>query len=178
MSPILSTLHFKERRRETDVVDRGVCVRPQLFDGRTVPFDDDTFDLGVCAFVLHHAPMQRRLLLELARTCREVLVLEDTPQSALEWMWTRLHAASDWGSSCPSCFRTTPPSSRRRGINPCRLASDVPRLWFCSEGVDDPSMVGLSVCRSTVDLPGDPSRVPLASHSETEARPFLRRSRT
>ena len=87
-----------------DIVDKGVCVRPQLFDGKNIPFNDKTFDLGICAFVLHHTDTQLGLLKELKRTCKKILVFEDTPIHKTEWEYVKKHAISDWGS-CLQCFK-------------------------------------------------------------------------
>ena len=88
-----------------DVVDKGVCTRPLVYDGKTIPFSDSSFDLGICSFVLHHTSNQLAILKELKRTCKHVLVLEDTPESPSEWKHAMKHAQSDWGQ-CEECFHT------------------------------------------------------------------------
>lgn len=89
-----------------DVVNKGVCVQPQVFNGSDIPYSDKTFDLGICSFVLHHTDQQIKLLMELKRTCKKILILEDTPMNDTEWEYVRRHAESDWGS-CLQCFRTS-----------------------------------------------------------------------
>ena len=97
------------RRREyhdvtsLDVVNAGKCDNPYIFNGKHIPFEDDTFDIGICAFVLHHTPHQKELLKELARTCAKIIIIEDTPVDDRDWMYAKKHARSDWGS-CEKCF--------------------------------------------------------------------------
>lgn len=114
-----------------DVVDKGVCVRPQLYDGHTIPFPDNTFDLGICAFVLHHTEKQLEILKELKRTCNLVLVLEDTPKTKSEWKYALKHSKSDWGA-CAKCFRNT--SSWEmifQQLNFKILAKEMISKWTC-----------------------------------------------
>lgn len=87
-----------------DVVNKGKCMKPELFDGKRIPYGDKEFDLGICSFVLHHATNQLELLLELKRTCKQVLIIENTPESEKEWKYALQHAKSDWGQ-CKECFR-------------------------------------------------------------------------
>ena len=50
----------------------------QIFDGKRLPFDDDTFDVGLFLFVLHHAQDVASVLAEARRVCRRhVIVFED-----------------------------------------------------------------------------------------------------
>lgn len=69
-------------------------------DNAPWPFADGEFDVVVLAFVLHHVPVPDRtgLLAEAARVGREILVLEDLPDSAgtpsaqrLAWHVTQEH---------------------------------------------------------------------------------------
>ncbi|HZQ06642.1 MAG TPA: class I SAM-dependent methyltransferase, partial [Anaerolineae bacterium] len=48
-----------------DVVDYNRSAFPlHLYDGRALPFDDNTFDLSLLIFVLHHNPDPRPVLRE------------------------------------------------------------------------------------------------------------------
>ena len=116
-----------------DVVNKGRCTRPQLFDGQSIPFPDKSFDLGVCAFVLHHTTTQEDLLDELARTCRRILILEDTPASQWEHVFTRWHAKSTWSQqACASCFHSDADWRRLFAVHGlrCDRVVRLPR-WDC-----------------------------------------------
>lgn len=92
-----------------DVVKRFTCAEPILFDGVLIPFQDATFDVVLCNFVLHHVASkdhQLALLQEMRRISRRlVIIFEDTPENALDWELADMHAQSDWGS-CRACFHT------------------------------------------------------------------------
>jgi SAM-dependent methyltransferase len=58
-----------------DVADANRTARPlQLFDGKTLPFADGAFDVGLLLFVLHHADDPATLLGEAKRVCRRRLI--------------------------------------------------------------------------------------------------------
>lgn len=88
-----------------DVVNLGVCKIPKLFNGSDIPYPDKTFDLGICSFVLHHTETQIRLLQELKRTCKIVIIIENTPETPEERYYTDIHARSHWGG-CSKCFKS------------------------------------------------------------------------
>lgn len=69
-----------------DIVNHNVTdLHLTLYDGRTLPFDDNTFDVTVLVFVLHHATNPVSLLREAIRVSRsKVIILEDAPKNALE----------------------------------------------------------------------------------------------
>lgn len=90
-----------------DVVDLGVCKTPILFNGSDIPYPDKSFDLGICSFVLHHTATQIRLLQELKRTCKTIIIIENTPESLYEISYTQIHSKSNWGS-CSKCFKSIP----------------------------------------------------------------------
>src|ERR1044071_5905573 len=49
----------------------------QLYDGRTLPYADGSFDAALLLFVLHHAEDPAALLRETMRVCRRIIVFED-----------------------------------------------------------------------------------------------------
>jgi ubiquinone/menaquinone biosynthesis C-methylase UbiE len=62
----------------------------QLYDGRTLPFPDRSFDVALLLFVLHHAADPAALLGEARRTARRIVAVED----ATDGWWDR--AAFRW----------------------------------------------------------------------------------
>ena len=52
-------------------------VVPTLYDGYRMPFKDDQFDTSLILFVLHHTPDPIKVLAEVKRVSRKILILED-----------------------------------------------------------------------------------------------------
>jgi ubiquinone/menaquinone biosynthesis C-methylase UbiE len=64
------------------------------YDGLHLPFAEDRFDLVLLSFVLHHVPDERKLALlhESLRVSRDkVLIIEDTPTTALDRFFNHRH---------------------------------------------------------------------------------------
>ena len=76
-----------------DVVDVALdrAQRPQLYDGRRLPFANDSFDVALVLTVLHHTRHPACVLAEACRVARRVVIIEDVYTSAphryLTW-WT------------------------------------------------------------------------------------------
>ncbi len=75
-----------------DVVDHNRTSLPlTLYDGIRLPYDDNSFDVCLLVFVLHHAAQPKQLLHEVIRVSkRRVIVVEDTPTNRFErFAWNR-----------------------------------------------------------------------------------------
>lgn len=57
-------------------------LSPVLYDGRSMPFPDVAFDVGLLITVLHHTPDPLAVLKEAARVCRRLVIIEDIFESA------------------------------------------------------------------------------------------------
>jgi len=71
-----------------------VDITDIVFDGVTIPFPDASFDIGILAFVLHHAQDQISLLKEAKRTCKKLIVLEDNLISQFGVFLGRAHSST------------------------------------------------------------------------------------
>jgi SAM-dependent methyltransferase len=61
-----------------DVVERAHShVKPRLYDGQRLPFDDGSFELAYSVDVLHHCPDPLAALADLTRCTRRYLLLKD-----------------------------------------------------------------------------------------------------
>ncbi len=79
-----------------DIVDCRRCTTPHfaLYDGIALPFADESCDVAVLGFVLHHVPNENkaRVLAEVHRVVRRsLIVLEDTPENAFDRYFNRRH---------------------------------------------------------------------------------------
>lgn len=88
-----------------DVVDQSICKKPEIYDGKIIPYIDNSFDIVLCSFVLHHAPNWYDLLKEMKRVGNYIIIIENTPEISLDYWFIEMHASSEWGS-CLECFKT------------------------------------------------------------------------
>jgi ubiquinone/menaquinone biosynthesis C-methylase UbiE len=69
-----------------DVLDVNETNLPlRVYDGRSIPYEDKSFDTTMLVFVLHHALNQAEILQEVSRvTRRRIIIVEDTPRNMFE----------------------------------------------------------------------------------------------
>ena len=79
-----------------DVVDISVIegLRPVLYDGRRMPFPDDSFDTALILTALHHAHDPPAVVRESKRLAPRIVIMEDvfkgTLHKYLTWWWDSL----------------------------------------------------------------------------------------
>lgn len=72
-----------------DVVDHSWFpdIRPRLYDGRTLPYGNQSYDCVLLLTVLHHCHDPDRVLAEAARVGRRVIIIEDIYRNQLQkWL--------------------------------------------------------------------------------------------
>jgi ubiquinone/menaquinone biosynthesis C-methylase UbiE len=76
-----------------DVHDaRTLPIDFSVFDGRSIPFDDNAVDHVVLSFVLHHCNDPMALMKECRRVARRsVIAFEDLPETRVEKTLTKVH---------------------------------------------------------------------------------------
>lgn len=86
-----------------DVVDKSFfpTIEPELYNGRDLPYQDNSFEVVQLITVLHHIPDPDRVLQEALRVGRKVIVMEDiytNPlQKYLTWFTDSLVNKEFWG---------------------------------------------------------------------------------
>ena len=59
-------------------------IVPIAYDGTTLPFGDDSFDVALVITVLHHAPDPDAVLAEVRRVARRIIVIEEIYENSFE----------------------------------------------------------------------------------------------
>ena len=59
-------------------------IQPIMYDGVKIPFKANSFDTGLLICVLHHCDEQLEVLKDSMRTCRRLVILEDTFRNPFE----------------------------------------------------------------------------------------------
>lgn len=52
-------------------------LQPVIYDGKTMPFNDEYFDKSLILTVLHHTPDPEQILTEAKRVSKSIIVIED-----------------------------------------------------------------------------------------------------
>ena len=52
-------------------------IKPILYDGDKIPFDDNKFDIALILMVLHHISYPDRIIEEAKRVSRRIIIMED-----------------------------------------------------------------------------------------------------
>lgn len=85
---------FQTNITPIDVVDYNKTnLKLVLYNGEKIPFENQTFDIALIIFVLHHSKDQETILNEAKRVAKRIIILEDTPKNKLEkllwhfWDW-------------------------------------------------------------------------------------------
>lgn len=81
---------YKAEVRGVDVVDYADAnIAIDFYDGHRLPFEDDSFDVVVMAFMLHHVKHQDEIFKEALRCSRRGLIIyEDTYFTPWQWLFT------------------------------------------------------------------------------------------
>lgn len=83
------THHFKQQGLQItplDLQDLTVIpnIKPIIYDGKKLPFADDTFDRVLILTVLHHTTNPVSVILEAARVGRQIIIIEDIYRNWLQ----------------------------------------------------------------------------------------------
>lgn len=68
------------------------CEGADVYDGYKLPYEDNSFDVVLSMFVLHHIPHNQDIMKELQRVAREhIIIVEDMPVTTYQRLVARLH---------------------------------------------------------------------------------------
>ncbi len=80
------------RNKTTSLDIHKSCEESDVYDGHVLPYPDNSFDIILAMFVLHHIPHNESIINELKRVCKTRIVLvEDMPQTWYHRLVSRIH---------------------------------------------------------------------------------------
>jgi ubiquinone/menaquinone biosynthesis C-methylase UbiE len=83
---------FKAKVIGIDIRDNRLVPIPfQIFDGKNLPFENDSFDVVLINYVLHHCQSPEELLKEAKRVGKRIIVFEDLPEGFLAELRCKIH---------------------------------------------------------------------------------------
>ncbi|MDI6883296.1 MAG: class I SAM-dependent methyltransferase [Patescibacteria group bacterium] len=83
---------FKAEIVGVDVKDFRISPIPfKVFDGRNLPFNENSFDIVLISYVLHHTQNPGELLREAKRVGKKIIIFEDLPEGILAKTRCYLH---------------------------------------------------------------------------------------
>ena len=62
----------------------------EVYDGHTIPFAPNSFDVVLCLYIFHHFEHQLSVLQQCAKVSQRVLVFEDLPEETSKPLLSRL----------------------------------------------------------------------------------------
>ncbi|MFI5171530.1 MAG: class I SAM-dependent methyltransferase [Chitinophagales bacterium] len=82
-------------------------VKPIVYDGKHIPFEDDHFESGIILTVLHHTDNPDIILKEAMRVCRSLIIMEDIYENKFQQYITYFldSVANLFYSPCPHTNR-------------------------------------------------------------------------
>ena len=62
-----------------DIIDQSLSedIEPEIYDGKRLPYNNDSFDTALILTVLHHTPNPKEILLEAKRVSKRIVIIED-----------------------------------------------------------------------------------------------------
>jgi 2-polyprenyl-3-methyl-5-hydroxy-6-metoxy-1,4-benzoquinol methylase len=78
-------------------------VKPIVYDGKNIPFGDNSFHTGIILTVLHHIEDPEEFLKEAVRVCEELVIMEDIYDNKMQQYLTYFldRVANLFYSPCP-----------------------------------------------------------------------------
>lgn len=59
-------------------------VKPEIYDGKRMPFKNDTFDIALILTVLHHTSNHEEIVLEAKRVAKRIIIIEDIYRNTIQ----------------------------------------------------------------------------------------------
>jgi len=83
---------FKAKVIGADIRDNRLVKIPfQIIDGKNLPFEDNSVDVVLINYVLHHCQNPEELLKEAKRVSKRIIIFEDLPEGFLAKLRCKIH---------------------------------------------------------------------------------------
>lgn len=83
---------FKAKLIGIDIKDYRISPIPfRIFDGKNIPFEENSFDIVLISYVLHHSKNPEVLLKDGKRVGKKIIIFEDLPEGILAKIRCYLH---------------------------------------------------------------------------------------
>lgn len=90
LSELISN-ELKVKVQPLDIVDKNLTkLELKIYNGKNIPFKNQSFDTALLIFVLHYVHDKENFLKEVRRvTKKRLIILEDTPQNIFENLYKK-----------------------------------------------------------------------------------------
>ncbi len=106
--------YIKHSKRIVDISNKSLVktIKPIIYDGKHLPFPDQSFDASLLLMVLHHTPDPKIVFSEAARVGKELVVIETIYKKLIDkivtvlfdsldnlqprFYWNSYHRDEDW----------------------------------------------------------------------------------
>jgi len=80
------------RNKTTSLDIHKSCKESDVYDGHVLPYPDNSFDVVLAMFVLHHIPHNKSIIDELKRVCKKrIILVEDMPRTWYHRLVSKIH---------------------------------------------------------------------------------------
>lgn len=84
--------YFKVKIVGLDIKDYRIFPIPfRIYDGKNIPFEDNSFDIVLISYVLHHCQNPEIILKEAKRIGQKIIIFEDLPEGILAKARNKIH---------------------------------------------------------------------------------------
>ena len=84
--------YINNRNVVTSIDIHKSCENADTYNGYILPYDDNSFDVVLVMFVLHHIPHNKQMIKEIQRVTRKrVIVIEDMPTTLFQRFISKIH---------------------------------------------------------------------------------------
>lgn len=97
LTNMLRHAHYKVTGLDIDNKSQFSDLKPIVYDGNLMPFDNKSYNISLLITVLHHTPDPNSILLEAKRVSNRIIIIEDIYTNKLqEWLTKVMDSLVNW----------------------------------------------------------------------------------